>query len=106
MKRPWLIWFLPVTVLVIGVWMNAVVCAANGGYMPVRIPGGCVASDEDWNHICMTAQTHLNFLGDWMTRNGGIGSPGDFLQDVAGDLKIPVFLAYISSLIHKVMEKR
>src|SRR5258708_749772 len=70
---------------------NALVMAANGGQMPVLVPGGCTDSDVDrWHgevqregmqvHTCMTPETHLKVLGDWIVLRGrGIMSLGDAL---------------------------
>lgn len=74
---PWLLG-VPSVFLVLGYSMNAIVMGMNGGQMPVQWPGGCSGLPVDGVHVCMTAQTHLKFLADWIVQYEGVASPGDF----------------------------
>ena len=95
-----LILFLPISVFTLGIILNAIATNANGGFMPVQVPGGCPDSMGDWNHICMTAQTHLHILSDIITANDGVSSIGDFLQDLGRDIRYPSLLAWIGVQLH------
>lgn len=103
MKKGWIL-FLPILAAYSGEILNAIVCYVNGGAMPVRVPGGC-PDNMNWNHICMTAQTHLNWLGDWITQNGGIESPGDMLQDIAGELRLPCAIVWAGDLLYSLWKR-
>lgn len=70
--------------------------------MPVYVPGGCV--DMDWNHMCMTAHTHLNFLADWMVNNSGVSSFGDLCIDLAKATRLPAFLAWFGIIVYKTIK--
>jgi hypothetical protein len=74
--------FGPALMFAFGFILNAIVMSANGGQMPVLMPGGCPVDGMDEVfpiHVCMTATSHLKFLADWIVINHfGIASPGDF----------------------------
>src|SRR6266481_1027966 len=95
-SKSWLFLFIPIAVGILGSLSNAVVCVVNHGQMPVLAVAG-VALDklQDWNHVIMSAHTHLNFLADWMVHNGGISSLGDLLIDASQDLTVPSILAWL-----------
>lgn len=64
-----------------GLFLNAVVLAANHSQMPVHVwAGDCSAiPDGDTIHACMTTGSHLKVLSDWFVLpENGIYSPGDF----------------------------
>lgn len=92
----------PALMFGVGFLMNAVVMAANGGQMPVLIPGGDCASfinPEDFVHGCMTHATHLKILADWVVINHfGIASPGDFFEWAADGAFWPCLIAFIARL--------
>lgn len=100
MKKAWIL-FLPVAFYFLGRLSNTLVCAVNGGFMPVSIPGGCSDVVFNWNHTCVTAQTHLRFLSDWIVMNSGIESPGDVLMEFGSAMKVPAFLAWVGTFIPK-----
>lgn len=97
----------PTLLFGIGFAMNAVVMAANGGQMPVLIPGGCTTdiqnallNEEMRIHSCMTSATHLKFLADWIVIRGiGIASPGDFLEWLCEATQVPAFILWVAAMI-------
>jgi Family of unknown function (DUF5317) len=93
MKIPfWYLLFGPILLFALGFTMNATVMAANHGQMPVLFPGGCTADVQERLgleqaiegmsvHSCMTKETRLKFLADWIViRHLGVASPGDLLE--------------------------
>lgn len=93
---------LPYVLLIVGMALNQTAVYANGGHMPVYLPGwncGLISDDgpfhADWNHICMTHSTHLKFLGDWIIGNDGVSSIGDMLQSLSSNLKMPTLIAWV-----------
>lgn len=75
-------------VLALGVGMNLLVIALNGGRMPVRCKEEVV---DDPGYEQMHSKTRLRFLGDWIDCYYIWASPGDFLLLLS--LIILVFLA-------------
>jgi len=102
-SKTWLFLFLPFTVQLLVVLANAWVTHANAGLMPVKMISPLMKLS--WNHIAMTADTHLNFLCDWMTSNLGMQSPGDVLQNLSGELKAPSILAWLGFMVVQFKEK-
>jgi hypothetical protein len=78
----WYLLAVPVMLFVSGFFMNKIAMASNGGAMPVLIYK-CSADDMegDRRHICMTHDTHVKILCDWINVQGGIESLGDILLD-------------------------
>ena len=99
----------------LGLTLNAIVCGVNGSSMPVQVPigfdggngTGCPIDPQDWIHHCMTAQTHLKILADWIAIRGvGIASIGDLFEWAGDALQIPGFIACVvcafkDGLFHK-----
>lgn len=87
LRKTWLL-LAPLISILVGITLNVLVMAVNGGQMPVQFPGGCAnmqSLGEDLIHTCMTHTTHLKFLCDWIVLDGGVASPGDmfiFLYEV------------------------
>lgn len=84
--------------------MNAIVMAANGGQMPVLMPGGnCnMIEESDWIHSCMTSATHLKFLADWIVMHHAVASPGDFLIWLSDATLWPGLIIWSALMILKV----
>jgi Family of unknown function (DUF5317) len=105
MKLPaWTLILLPTLILYIGVSLNKVVMAVNHGKMPVMLEPcdeKMFAEEEPFvTHRCMTRDTHLNFLGDWIVlRNVGIESLGDVLMDVGALGLSPCFWIWIGFVL-------
>lgn len=103
----------PSLLFALGYLMNALVMAANHGQMPVLFPGGGCGPDgffsEDLVHVCMTAQSHLKFLADWiaMVEDGHLRamlSPGDFLE-MAGTVSFfPSLWIAMGAVIEKIFK--
>ena len=99
----WII-FTPPALFALGFLLNAIVVAANGGQMPVHVPGGAcrLISEDDIVHTCMTAASHLKILADWILINGSdprIASPGDFLEWSLDQTMFPAFVAWVALII-------
>jgi uncharacterized protein DUF5317 len=84
LAAPALLWFF-------GYMLNAVAIGCNGGFMPVQGWTECVghAAEErgDTMHTCMTPQTHLKILCDWVYSPAGTASIGDGFE-VAGEYSL------------------
>lgn len=97
----------PAVLFGLGLILNAIVCGMNGASMPVLVPkaiweanGGCPIDPEDWIHHCMTAQSHLKVLADWIAiRDFGVASPGDILEFIGGATFIPSLVAWVTCII-------
>jgi hypothetical protein len=97
----------PIVALYFGIALNQLALVTNGGQMPVLVPGGCVAEElaqdgEDTIHTCMTPQTHLKFLCDWIEignpRPVYIMSPGDCFEFLYDDLQTPLLMIWFALL--------
>jgi Family of unknown function (DUF5317) len=87
-------WFLlgPILLWALGFTSNAIVMSANNGQMPVLVPGGCteeiresLAGEQMAEglavHTCMTKDSQLIFLADWIViRHMGVVSLGDLCE--------------------------
>lgn len=103
----------PSLLFALGYLLNFLVMAANHGQMPVLFPGGGCGPEgffsEDLVHVCMTAQSHLRFLADWiaMIENGRLHSmmsPGDFLE-MAGQISfLPSLWISLGVIAKKIFE--
>lgn len=71
----------------LGVTLNKICMAFNGGQMPVLLPdcSNRVDMAGDPHHICMVASTHLKILADWLIFPWGETSIGDMLIDLGGN---------------------
>src|SRR4051812_41957359 len=71
---------IPLLATITGAGMNQAVLIANGGKFPVMINEVWTAKLDgeflDDYHCRMTAQTHLNFLADYITFHTVVMSPG------------------------------
>lgn len=100
----WTVWHIG---RIAGIWLvtagaalNLVVIAANGGRMPVapEIAGALVQRGQIGQYTLMSADTHLNWLADWIAIPGPLArvlreaySPGDLI--VAVGIAMVVLLA-------------
>ena len=98
----------PALMFALGFTLNAIVCGLNGSSMPVQVPAGvlaqtggaCLIDPQDWIHHCMTAQSHLKILADWIAINGlGIASPGDFLEWGGEAAMVPAFFMWLACVL-------
>jgi hypothetical protein len=100
MKKYWYLIVLPAALFLLGALMNQAVILANHGHMPVSWPGGCSMypdqdPDVDPIHVCMTKDSHLRILADWLKDDSGIQSPGDWLMDIANAFFTPFLILWI-----------
>ena len=95
----------PYVLLTLGSALNRIVIAANGGFMPVLVPGGCPTADGilDPIHSCLTATTHFKLLSDWLVYHSEISSLGDWLLDAGNFLGYPLIAAWVA-LVAKDLE--
>ena len=91
----------PQLTLYIGAAFNQLAMAANGGAMPVLMPG-CSTSSDDWRHQCMTAATHLKFLSDWINLHSVIASVGDLLIWAGDKLTVPCLIIWATLVIREL----
>ena len=89
---------LPGMAFVVGIGLNKICMAFNGGLMPVLEPA-CHFAD-DGHHTCMSAATHLRFLADWLRFPSGTWSLGDLLIN-AGEYTAPFGLVIWAVLMIK-----
>ena len=99
MKKIPYAWLLlgPYALYALGFLLNGIVVFVNGHHMPVLMPGGnCSAhlDPDDLAHSCMTAQTHLKFLADWIVSGGGVSSIGDLLMYIWEATYVPTLIAW------------
>ena len=114
MKFPfWYLIVLPTALFVIGFALNTLVMTANDNQMPVYAPGGCqtvfaqsmLFVDSDYLHVCMTPDTHLKVLADYIiVRDVGIYSPGDFLEETFLHTWDYALIAWIVLILKKFNE--
>ena len=84
----------PPLLWVVGAGMNAIVMGVNNGQMPVLWPGGCERMPVDGLHVCMTAQTHLRVIADWIVMHNGVASPGDMILYLSDMIWYPTIAAW------------
>ena len=103
----WLLW-VPAGAYALGYIMNSVVMAANGGQMPVLVPGGCTEATSfgTYIHTCMTNESRLKFLSDWVVMQQGVASPGDFLLWFSEPLFVPGMSAWVALVVRKAIVRR
>lgn len=97
----------PSLCFVIGVAMNAIVMAANGGTMPVLYPSGCstdILGVDLW-HSCFTHATHLKILCDWIPFTGGVYSLGDCFIELWDLFLYPALAVWIALLVSDLNRK-
>lgn len=100
-------WLLAVPVLLwcLGATANAVVVGLNHGLMPALWGYDCdylkqvLWARQDFVHTCMTPQTRLNFLADWIREVDGWASPGDLLIDLFELLWLPMFSVWATLMV-------
>lgn len=82
-KAKLIILAIPLVITMTGAGLNQAVLISNGGKFPVMINEVWAAKIDgeflDDYHCRMTAQTHLNFLADYITFHVVVMSPGDLL---------------------------
>lgn len=88
----------------VGMFMNKITMAVNGGLMPVQAPG-CNAGmfEDDPFHGCLTSASHLKVLCDWLNFHSSIDSLGDLTIDLSRFLLVPCLIiwATLMSVKHK-----
>jgi Family of unknown function (DUF5317) len=104
----WPVLFGPWISYALGFLFNVIAVVSNGGQMPVRWTGVCLADTipmDDVVHVCMTHASHLKFLSDWILINGvGIASPGDFFIWAWGFSWMPALAIWIAFMIKNHQE--
>lgn len=90
--------FGPICLFMLGYVLNKICMGTNGGAMPVMWPVNWGEFPPDANHILMTAQTHLNYLGDWINVHDGVASIGDTLMDVYRATWLPGMIAVLARI--------
>ena len=100
MKIPtWTLLLVPIFLIYLGITLNVTVLAANDSQMPVLWPGGCQnypIHDGDQTHVCLTKDSHLRILCDWIIVGTHAESPGDVLQDLGDALQYPFAAAWLA----------
>jgi len=102
----WPILAVPSLSIMLGFFLNAIVMAANGGQMPVLVPGGnCSLIDsQDILHVCMNAHTHLKILADWISFYDSMTSLGDFFLLFGKHFYIPALYTWAVLVIRDYRE--
>jgi len=103
MRKYWYLVILPAALFALGAICNQVAIRCNKGQMPVSWPGGCATYPDpkkdpdvrpDPVHKCMTKDSHVKFLSDWLTDSQGVASPGDWMMDAAEPFFRPFLLLW------------
>lgn len=84
-KIPYKLFLLgPAATFIAGALLNKIAIGVNNGAMPVQMKD---CSISETYHVCMTIDTHLKFLCDWILMNHGsiVASPGDILVWTGND---------------------
>jgi Family of unknown function (DUF5317) len=94
----------PFMLFAAGFALNALVLTVNGNQMPVFTSDNVCSlffMVHDFLHTCMTPNTHLNFLADWIVLDHGahIASPGDLLLWASDWLRGPAVGAWFALVI-------
>lgn len=97
----WPLLLVPLFLMYLGSSSNQVVEAMNRNQMPVLAPQcwenpAFFAEEPSRLHTCMTKDSKLKFLADWINFPTIIASPGDMIITLGEALAIPCFYAWIS----------
>ena len=97
----WTLLVIPPFLFWAGVMMNKVAMVANNQQMPVMWQGGCnnYPHDTDTKHACMTENSRLKILGDWIDFGDDYQSPGDQVIDFANLILHPCFIAWCTLVL-------
>ena len=72
----WLVWS-GLLVAAVGILLNLLVIAVNGGQMPAAVEPSSLENGDPYQAI--TEKTRLRFLADWIDIGPWLISPGDLL---------------------------
>jgi hypothetical protein len=102
--RPYLLLVVPTAFFWLGISMNSIAIAANHSQMPVEWMGGCGTYPEDHDivHSCMTPQSRLKILSDWIQLGRTMTSPGDLLIELHDDLFAPCLWAWVALMLNRL----
>lgn len=81
------------SVLLIGTLSNVLVLIANGARMPATLKELGIYQQYYEHTVQMSEDTRLNFLGDWISIDGKLLSPGDVIITL-GWLIIAIFCVF------------
>ena len=103
----WALWHVKrvagIWLVAVGSSLNLVVIAANSGRMPVapELAGSLVQRGHLGQYAVMASDTHLNWLGDWISLRGLIGwGPLDAYSP--GDLIVALGIAAVTALAMRI----
>jgi hypothetical protein len=99
---------LPSLFYFLGAATNSIVMGVNDGMMPVQWPGGCgqvFDGIKDQYHTCLTHQTHLKVLADWIVINAGVASPGDMFIYLGDWLWHPFLYGWIGMVLVRFADR-
>lgn len=104
----WPILVLPYAVGFLGGMMNEAVVWANHLRMPVVVDGcsALLANNPDFVHQCMTAHTHLKWLGDIFISDGGVSSIGDAVIEFSAVLQSYALYVWVGALAYATLTKK
>ena len=102
--RKWTLVTVPMMLIVFGAALNQAAVVANHGQMPVLWPGGCdnFPNTDDTDHVCMTPETRLKFLCDWIELHGAVESPGDVFILLGMVLLHPLFWMWVGLVLRRL----
>ncbi len=104
----WPILVLPYAVGFLGGMMNEAAVWANHLRMPVMVDGcqALLGGNPDPVHACMTAQSHLKWLGDIFISDAGVSSLGDAVIDLGITLQSYAIFVWGGTLAYATLLKK
>jgi len=112
----WYLLIIPAILIWFGSALNVIVMGLNHAQMPVLPPGGectipilfwITKGGHDIYHVCMSSNTHLAFLTDWMVgEDGGISSIGDLLISIGQSTLYPAWFVWAYLIIEELNARR
>jgi len=100
----WPLIVVPVVIDYFGAFLNQLVIATNRGTFPVLAPNCTIKTSFMEVHTCMTPDSHLKFLADWISLGNIVASPGDLLLWLADAIQGPCFYVWLAVILFMALQ--